>query len=95
MPLSSPGGYRKRDNFTGRVFGSSSSSLRLARTSAAHAAGATQAVNLCDPDFVELSPVKTVDAVNDSEVEIPDDTKLYIASFAGKTRIVQAFICTE
>lgn len=69
--------------------------MRLARTSAAHAAGATQAVNLCDTDFVERSPVKSVDAVNDSEVEIPDDTKIYIATFAGKTRIVQAFICGQ
>lgn len=67
--------------------------IRLARTSAAHAAGATQAVNLCDTDFAALSPVKTVDAINDSGVEIPADTKLYIATFAGKTRILQAFVC--
>lgn len=95
MPLSSPGGYRKRDNFTGRLFGGSGMKLRLARTSAAHAAGATQAVNLCDTDFVEFSPARTVDAANDSGVAIPAGTKVYIARFAGKWRIVQAFVCTE
>lgn len=69
--------------------------VRLARTSAAHAAGATQAVNLCDNDFVAFSPTRQVNATNDAEVSIPADTKLYIARFAGKTRIVQAFVCTE
>lgn len=69
--------------------------IRLARTTAAHAAGDDQDVALCDDDFVAHTPERTLEARNDSEVEIPDDTKLYIVRIAGKWRIMQAFICED
>ena len=65
--------------------------IRLAMTTAEHAAGVEQAVNLCSPAWVESA--EQVTAMNDALIAIPDDTKLYVARFAGKWRVLQAFIC--
>lgn len=83
----------KSDTFERPRIGGEGVSIELAMTDGTHAPGVTQAVNLCDKDFVELA--KTKDAINDSLITIPDNTRLYIASFAGKVRILQAFICGD
>lgn len=65
-----------------------------AKTTAAHAAGAVQACQLCDADWNEITG-ETPDAINDALIEIPDDTKLYLMpDTGGHYAILVAFVCT-
>src|SRR5690606_26402366 len=57
-----------------------------------HAAGVTQAVQLCDSSWVAITG-ETPDAINDALIQIPDGTKLYLVPDDGRYAILQAFIC--
>lgn len=88
------GDYTKRDDYDRQFHSGGGLGLRLAMTEGAHGAGVTQNVNLCDDTFTEYTPARTVSATNDASIGIADNVKLYIATFAGKTRIVWADVCT-
>jgi hypothetical protein len=60
--------------------------LRLALTTTDHAPDATEEVSLRKADWSDTG--KTVEAVNDTEAEIPEGSRVYIARIAGQWRIV-------
>lgn len=66
-----------------------------AKTVGAHAANTTQAVQLCDSSWAAISG-ETPDATNDSDMEIPDDKKLYCVPGGNESLlIITAFVCSD
>lgn len=81
---------RRDDNF-GRRTGGGGGGSRLARTSATHAAGVSQAVDLQTSAWADTGD--QVDAYNDSQVELSGNTKIYIQFIQGAWRITWADVC--
>lgn len=92
MPLSSPAGYRKRDNFTGRQFGGGGLTVLLAVTTTDHESDTREDVSLRKADWSEHSPDKLREAWNDLPYTIPEGTRVYIAKIMEEWRILHSLI---